>query len=66
MAFRTVDDEIRANEMRGRKTSESDKNPSIVDVVEDTVEAFAKPLSNERPSEQDLEERRAENDAEQR
>jgi hypothetical protein len=66
MAFRTVDDEIRANEMRGRKATESDKNPSIIDVVEDTVDAFAKPLANERPSEEDLEERREENDAEQR
>jgi hypothetical protein len=66
MPFRTVDDEIRANEMRGRKAVKSEKNPSIVDVIEDTVGAFAKTWAKDRPTEKDLEERRRENDAEQR
>lgn len=66
MAFKNVEDEIRANEMRGRENDGSKKDPSIVDVVENTVTSFAKPLAADHPSEKDLEERREDNDAEQR
>jgi hypothetical protein len=61
-----VEAEIEANTRRAAQKNDSNKKPSIVDVVEDTVTAWVKPLSRERPSEEDLEERREENDAEQR
>ena len=62
---RDVQAEIEANEMRGKRARE-EKKPSVVDAVEDTVSAFAKPLSNRRPSEEDARRQRALNDAEQR
>lgn len=61
-----VEAEIEANTRRAAQKNNSGKKPSIVDVVEDTVTAWVKPLSGERPSEGDLEERREANDAEQR
>jgi hypothetical protein len=61
-----VEAEIEANKRRAMNKNDSGKKPSIVDVVEDTVTAWVKPLSEERPAEEDLEERREANDAEQR
>jgi hypothetical protein len=61
-----VEAEIEANKRRAMRKNNSGKKPSIVDVVEDTVTAWVKPLSEERPTEEDLEERREANDAEQR
>lgn len=60
-----VEAEIEANKQRVVKPDDS-KDSSIVDMVENTVSAWVKPLAEDRPSEQDLEERREENDAEQR
>jgi hypothetical protein len=61
-----VEAEIEANQRRAMKNGASGKKPSIVETVEDTVTKWVKPLSEEHPSEEDLEERREANDAEQR
>jgi hypothetical protein len=53
-----------ANERR--TVDRRDDAPSVVEVVEDAVDAFAKPLSNQRPSDEDVERQREANDAEQR
>jgi len=62
---RTIESEIEANEQRGKRARE-DGDRSVVDAVEDTVNAFAKPLSNQRPNEEDAKRQRLANDAEQR
>jgi len=62
---RDVEAEIEANEQRGKQARE-EKQPSVVDAVDDTVSAFAKPLANRRADLEDAERQRIENDAEQR
>lgn len=62
---RTIESEIEANEQRGKRARDDDDR-SVVEAVEDTVNAFAKPLSNQRPDEDDAKRQRLANDAEQR
>ena len=65
MTDRDVRAEEEANEQRDAHRGD-DGGTSIIDVVENAVSGFAKPLSQDRPSEDDVEERREENDREQR
>lgn len=62
---RDVEQEIEANEQRGKRARDDDGR-SIVDTVEDAVNVIARPLSDQRPDEDDAKRQRLENDAEQR
>jgi hypothetical protein len=67
MSDPTIDREIERNEERAIPTDKrEDRAPSIVETVEDAVSTFAKPLSNQRVSEEDVKRHREANDAEQR
>ena len=65
MSDRMVDRETELNEQRTIDDDRDDEAPSVVDVVEDAVTTFARPLSNQRPGTDDAARQRAENDAEQ-
>ena len=65
MSDRMVDRETERNEQRTVDVKR-DESPTVVEVVEDAVSTFARPLANQRPGTEDAARQRAENDAEQR
>ena len=66
MSDRMVDRETERNEQRTVDVKRDDESPTVVEVVEDAVSTFARPLANQRPGTEDAARQRAENDAEQR
>jgi hypothetical protein len=66
MTDRSIDREIEANERRTTEAIQDERKPSVIDAVEDVVTTFARPMSNVRPGEDDVERQREANDEEQR
>jgi hypothetical protein len=66
MPITDIDPEDEINQQRKAEHKAERDDGGIVDTVEDVADSLVRPLFNRRPDEEDLEERREENDREQR